>query len=127
MFKAIAMIKRKPGTTMEQLIHHYESKHAVLAMERVPNLKKYVRHYLHPYGNNVYGQDQEAPYDVITEIWFDDREDFEKAMAYLTEPETAAIIGEDEERVFDRSSIRFMTLEDHETEINYDFENKRYL
>ncbi len=38
-------------------------------------------------------------------------------MAYLTEPETAAIIGADEEQLFDKSSIRFMVMEDHETSL----------
>lgn len=117
MFKAFAMIKRKRGTTMEQLIAHYESSHAPLAVKSVPNLKKYVRHFIRPYGNDVYELDQELPYDVITEIWFDDREDFEKGMAYLIEPATAAAIAEDEERLFDRSSIRFVTVEDRESEL----------
>lgn len=117
MFKAFAMIKRKPGTTMEQLIAHYESSHAPLAIKSVPNLKKYVRHFIRPYGNDVYELAEELPYDVVTEIWFDDREDFERGMAYLIEPETAARIAEDEERLFDRSSIRFVTVEDHESEL----------
>ncbi len=117
MFKAFAMIKRKPGTTMEQLIQHYESSHAPLAIKSVPNLKKYVRHFIRPYGNDVYALDQELPYDVVTEIWFDDREDFEQGMAYLTEPATAALIAEDEERLFDQSSIRFVTVEDRESEL----------
>jgi len=111
------MIKRKPGTSMEELIRHYESSHAPLAVKSVPNLKKYVRHFIRPYGNDVYELEQELPYDVVTEIWFDDREDFELGMAYLTEPETAARIAEDEERLFDRSSIRFVTVEDHESDL----------
>ena len=117
MFKAVAMIKRKPGTTREDLIRHYEANHVPLAIKAVPNLKRYVRHYITPFGNDVYGVDQEPPYDVITEIWFDDEEDFLRGMASLTEPVTAAIIAEDEERVFDRSSIRFMTMVDYESDL----------
>lgn len=118
MFKAFALIKRKPGTTMEQLIRHYEASHAPLAVKSVPNLKKYVRHFIRPFGNDVYRLEEELPYDVVTEIWFDNREDFERGMAYLTEPETAAAIAEDEERLFDRSSIRFVTVEDFESELD---------
>jgi hypothetical protein len=121
MFKAFAMIKRKPGTTMEQLIAHYESSHAPLAVKSVPNLKKYVRHFIRPYGNDVYSLDNELPYDVVTEIWFDDREDFERGMAHLIEPETAVAIAEDEDRLFDRSSIRFVTVEDRETELGHGY------
>lgn len=123
MFKAYAMIKRKPGTTMEQLKAHYEGNHAPLAIKSVPNLKKYVRHYITSYGNDVYAED-DLPYDVITEIWFDDREDFEKGMAYLTEPATAAAISEDEKRLFDQSSIRFVTVEDAESELGKGYTSK---
>ncbi|GES36019.1 hypothetical protein RAJCM14343_1268 [Rhodococcus aetherivorans] len=33
-------------------------------------------------------------------------------MAQLTSPETAAVIGADEEKVFDRQSITFLTVDD---------------
>ena len=115
MFKAIVMIKRKPGMSMEEFIDYYEARHAPLGASKVPNMKRYVRHFIRPYGNAVYGQDAEPPYDVLTEIWFDDEADFARGMAMLTEPETAAIIGADEEKLFDKSSIRFMIMEDHET------------
>ena len=117
MFKAIVMIKRKPGMSMEDFIDYYETRHAPLGASKVPNMKRYVRHFIRPYGNAVYGRDAEPPYDVLTEIWFDDQADFERGMAYLTESETAAIIGADEEKLFDKSSIRFMIMEDHETEM----------
>lgn len=117
MFKVIILIKRKPGMSMEDFIAYYETSHAPLAVSKVPNLKRYVRHFLRPYGNDVYAADAEPTYDVATEIWFDDEADFQKGMAYLTEPETAAIIGADEEKLFDKSSIRFMIVEDHESDL----------
>jgi uncharacterized protein (TIGR02118 family) len=115
MFKVMVMIKRKPGMSMDEFIQYYETKHAPLGASKVPNLKRYVRHFIRPYGNAVYGADATPAYDVLTEIWFDDEADFQRGMAYLTEPETAAIIGADEEKLFDRASIRFMIMEDHET------------
>lgn len=118
MFKVMVMIKRKPGMSMEDFIAYYEDHHAPLGASKVPNLKRYVRHFIRPYGNEVYGADAEPPYDVLTEIWFDDEADFERGMAYLTEPGTAAIIGADEENLFDKASIRFMLMEDHETDLH---------
>lgn len=118
MFKVMVMIKRKPGMSMEDFIAYYENQHAPLGASKVPNLKRYVRHFIRPYGNDVYSADNESSYDVLTEIWFDDKADFERGMAYLTEPETAAIIGADEENLFDKSSIRFMLMEDHETDLD---------
>ncbi|MEQ8661552.1 MAG: EthD domain-containing protein [Gammaproteobacteria bacterium] len=117
MFKVMILIKRKPGMSMEEFIDYYETRHAPLGASKVPNLKRYVRHFVRPYGNAVYQADSDAPCDVLTELWFDDEADFERGMAYLTEPETAAIIAADEEQLFDRASIRFMIMEDHETEL----------
>ncbi len=115
MFKVMVMIKRKRGMSMQDFIQYYETKHAPLGASKVPNLKRYVRHFIRPFGNEIYGADNEPPYDVLTEIWFDDESDFKRGMAYLSDPETAAIIGADEEKLFERSSIRFMIMEDHET------------
>ena len=103
--------------SMADFINYYETKHAPLGYSKVPNLKRYVRHFIRPYGNDVYAADAEPDYDVLTEIWFDDEADFKRGMDYLTDPETAAIIGADEENLFERESIRFMLMEDHETEI----------
>jgi uncharacterized protein (TIGR02118 family) len=110
------MIKKKRGMSMEAFIDYYENHHAPLALSKIPNLRRYVRHYVRPYGNDVYAADSDHAYDVLTEIWFDNEAEFERGMAYLTEPETAAIIGADEENLFERSSIRFMLMEDCETE-----------
>ncbi len=118
MFKVMILIKRKPGMSKEDFIAYYENNHAPLGSSKAPNMKRYMRHFLHPYGNDVYAADPEPPYDVATEIWFDDEADFQRFMAYLTEPETARIIGEDEEKLFDKSSIRFLIMEDYETDMS---------
>ena len=117
MFKVMILIKRKPGMSKKDFIAYYENNHAPLGSSKVHNMKRYVRHFIRPYGNEVYGKDAEPPYDVLTELWFDDEADFERGMALLTEPETARIIGEDEENLFDKSTIRFMVMEDHETDM----------
>jgi uncharacterized protein (TIGR02118 family) len=116
MFKAAALLKRKKGMTMPEFIHHYETVHALLAVKGVPSLKKYVRHFLTSVGNDEYGV-SELPYDAITEIWFDDRADFERGMAELVAPATRAAITADEVNLFEKDLIRFVTFEDHESEL----------
>ena len=108
---------RKNGMSVKDFREYYESTHAPLGASKIPNLKRYVRHFISSYGNDIYAADEEPPYDVLTELWFDDEEDFNKGMAYLSEPETAAIIGADEEKLFDKSSIRFTIMEDFETDL----------
>jgi uncharacterized protein (TIGR02118 family) len=117
MIKVFVLIKRKSGMSMEDFIAYYESNHAVLAKKNVPNLKKYVRHYLHPFGNEVYSADDEPDVDVVTEVWFDDQKDFEQGMAYLTDEAIAKIIGDDEDILFEKATIRYHIVEDHETDM----------
>jgi uncharacterized protein (TIGR02118 family) len=115
MFKAVVLIKKKRGMPMEEFKRYYEEHHAPLRARSVPNLRRYIRRYLETYGSDPAVDDDAKPYDVLTEIWFDNREEFEKGMAYLAVPETAAVIARDEERIFERESIRLMTIEEQET------------
>jgi len=116
MFKAAALLKRKKGMSMPDFIKHYETVHALLAVKGVPSLKKYVRHFLTSVGNDEYGV-SELPYDAITEIWFDDRADFERGMAELVAPATRAAITADEVNLFEKDLIRFVTFEDRESDL----------
>lgn len=120
MFKAFVLLKRKDGMSVEDFRSYYETTHAKLGKDMLPNAKKYVRHYLNP----VVDEGGDLPYDVITEIWFDDRADFDAGMANISKPENARIIGEDEENLFDRSAIRFVTVEDAETELNHGYTSR---
>ena len=115
MFKAVVFIKRKEGMSMDDFIHYYETKHALLAPKLLPNLKRYVRHYITPCGNGPHAGN---PFDVFTEIWFDNESEFNKAMASAAEPQNAAMIAEIEEHLFDRSSIRMMTMIDYESALD---------
>jgi len=121
MFKTFVLLKRKDGMSVEDFRKYYETTHAKLGERMLPNAKKYVRHYLNPVGD---ASVDDLPYDAITEIWFDDRADFDAGMARISDPENARIIGEDEENLFDRSAIRFVTVEDAETELNKGYTSK---
>tara|TARA_R110002096_G_scaffold53317_4_gene138615 strand:+ start:2273 stop:2641 length:369 start_codon:yes stop_codon:yes gene_type:complete len=59
MFKIMILSKRKPGMSEQDLIAYYEGNHAPVASIKVPNMKRYVRHFLHCYGNDVYSTDPE--------------------------------------------------------------------
>ena len=78
-------------------------------------MKRCVRHFIRSYGNVVC--DAKPPYDVLTQRWFDGEADFKRGVDYLSNPETAAIIGADREKLVERSSIRCMLLEDHEIDM----------
>ncbi|VWX49953.1 EthD domain-containing protein [Novosphingobium sp. 9U] len=119
MFKTAVLIRKNPALTVAEFREHYETKHAPLAASLMPKLRRYTRHFATAYGNATYsGGDDHQDLDVITEMWFDSEADFQEAMAHLSQPEVAAVLGADEERVFDRSSIRIYLLEDSGDAIN---------
>lgn len=111
MFKAVIFIKRKPGMSFEDFVDYYENSHTKMA-KRVPNLRHYSRRFLKPFASGLHPGAVELPYDVVTELGFDDEAEFHKGIAYLNEPETAALIADDEENVFDRKSIIFATVDE---------------
>jgi uncharacterized protein (TIGR02118 family) len=116
MFKVIVLLKRKPGTTMEEFQRYYENNHAALITKNIPSIRKYVRNYLTPVGNEHYALDGESQFDCVSEALFDSEEEFMKGVAAILEPAKAREIMADEERFLDRSSIRWFTVTERETD-----------
>lgn len=116
MFKTVAMFKRKSGMSIEDFREYYESKHSQMA-RYVPQLRKYQRTYLEAFREPFTGVVVEPEFDVITEMWYDDRASFEESMAVIAEPGLKAKFEEDEERFFDRSKNRFMLAVEHASQL----------
>jgi len=131
MFKVIAMMKRKPGMSRREFRDYYETYHSPMGDIAMANAKRYVRRYLHPFsatnwgkdlqkamlsigGEDVLGQDN-AEFDVITEIWFADRSEFEKAFLAMGEPEFLTKALEDEAKFLDTGKSRMFTVEEVES------------
>lgn len=77
MFKSIAMIRRKEGTSLDEFIRHYEEVHVPLALRYFEGCFK---HYVRNYMMAVPGNDP-PPFDVISEFWVED----ENALARIAE------------------------------------------
>jgi hypothetical protein len=112
MFKTVCLLKRRSGMSFDDFKDYYETHHRKIGEKVLPKGVRYVRRYLHPVPNPVTGESSDLEFDVLTEMWFDTRDTFEKTMAALSEPDVAAEIAEDEEKLFDRSKIRFCTIEE---------------
>ena len=117
MFKSVFLLKRKPGTTMEEFKAYYETSHRKLGEKVLPTAERYFRRYLTPFSPDPGALAEEQEFDVITEVWFKDRATFEAAFARLGEPSTAQEIMEDESRFMDRGKIRLFTVEECESVI----------
>lgn len=114
MVKIVILIKKKPGLSREEFIHHYETSHAVIGKRLLGHLwVKYVRNYpkslmeYQPEDNNV-----DDSYDAVTEIWLKDEAAMEEMSRIINEPENNRIILEDEEKFQDRLQTRLLVVEE---------------
>ncbi|WP_184477628.1 EthD domain-containing protein [Rhizorhapis suberifaciens] len=123
MFKVMWLMKRKAGTSMQDLIDYYESTHSVLGAKlfKENNFRpvKYMRKYLHPMGDPMSegenSRETEPEYDVAMEMWFHSREDFDRLVEFASSEAVADMIIADERRFLDRERRAVFILEEHET------------
>jgi hypothetical protein len=112
MVKTIAFLKRKAGLSREAFIDYYETRHVPLILSIAPHICEYRRNFLIEAGAIVMPGAAALDFDVVTEIWYPDREAYTAAMAAFTLPANAERIARDEENVFDRSRTRFFEVEE---------------
>src|SRR5258706_6573594 len=94
---------------------YYENTHVRVCSRYAKNLSRYVRRYVTPLPNSVTGNAEELDFDVVTELWYQDRAMFEKVLEYAGRGVLPADVIADEERVFDRTRIRYASVVECET------------
>jgi len=109
-FKVLIFLKRRPGMSLEAFRDYYENVHAKLGEKYAVNLRRYLRRYVQPLPQAAIGAPAEMSFDVITELWFDDRAVFEQVAQFAPRGELPADVLADEERLFDRSQTRYATV-----------------
>ncbi len=114
-YKILLFMKRRPDITVEAFRDYYETRHVPLAMKNSAGLSRYIRRYIDPKPHPETGDPRELPFDVITELWFDDEAVFNGTLRYLTTKIMPAEIVEDEKQLFDRSSFRIATVVERES------------
>ena len=112
MFKLVALIKRKRGTTAEFFREYYETRHVPLASKSLEGLAiDYHRNYVETsfgyFGKDADGSD-EQPYDCVTEVLLPDQAAVDGLLARMSDPALNAKIVADEENFIDRDSLRIM-------------------
>jgi uncharacterized protein (TIGR02118 family) len=119
MLKVLLLLKRRPGLTLSEFIEHYEKVHVPLAEKHARGLLRYERHYLHPSPTDIHGNEVGEPeYDVLTELWYESREAFQKSHGGMSRnPERIAEIIADEEKLFDRAKSRLAFVEDRVSDL----------
>ncbi len=104
-YKLLIFLKRRPGMSRAAFRDYYENRHVPLILKYGTSASRYVRRYIETMPDPVTGQPQELDFDVITELSFGDRENFENVLAHAGKGVLPADIIADEEQVFDRSEV----------------------
>ncbi len=115
-YKMLIFLKRRPGMSLEAFRDYYEGVHARLGEKYALGARRYFRRYVQPAPSLVKGANEELEFDVITELWFDDRAVFEKVIEGASRGAVPADVLEDEERLFDRSKSRFAAVIEYESD-----------
>jgi hypothetical protein len=115
--KIVILMKKKPGMSREDFIHHYETVHAVEFGKKLLGhlFTRYVRNY--PKGLVEYQPEDpslEGNYDAVTEIWVKDDTALAEMQRIINLPENNKRILEDEEKFQDRLQTRLLIVEEIE-------------
>ncbi len=79
-YKVLIFLKRRPGMTVEAFRTYYEEVHATLCAKYATGTRRYLRRYVEPLPQPLTGASEEMDFDVITELWFDDRAIFDTVL-----------------------------------------------
>lgn len=109
----------RPEISPEAFREYYETVHARIGEEIASKVGvcRYFRRYVDRLSPAGAADVHAFPYDVITEVWFDNREDFERAVSSVPQGELPDGVASDEERFLDRAKTRFITVEECESDL----------
>lgn len=116
-YKIMLFMKRRPGMSVEAFRDYYENSHAPLCAKTSSGVSRYIRRYIDPLSHPETGPIDELPFDVITELWFEDEAVFRATVNYITTTVMPDEIIEDEKNLFDRTSFRIATVVERESDL----------
>jgi uncharacterized protein (TIGR02118 family) len=119
MMKLIALLKRRPGMTLEDFRNYYESTHSKFADAlKGGKAVRYVRRYFKPIPHPLGGKVAEPEFDAMNEMWFEDEAQFQRAMEIFSDPALAKSIAQDEPNLFDVAKIRHYIVDEVDSDLS---------
>lgn len=120
MMKILCFLKRRPGMSRAEFRTYYENNHAPLIEKLMPFYSDYRRNFIAEVQDYETGHldnkiEAELPFDVVTELTFDSRENYDKLVAALSDPKIGDIITKDEENFMDRSKMSVYIVDEFVT------------
>ena len=117
-FKILMFLKRRPGMSVEAFRDYYENRHVKLCEKYTSGVQRYMRRFLDPLPDPATGITEELPFDVITELWFEDEAVFQATVRYISTSAMPAEVIVDEENLFDRTKSRVATAIECESRLS---------
>ena len=118
MHKILLFMKRRPGMSVEAFRDYYENSHAPLCAKYSSGMDRYIRRYIDPQPHPETGAFDDPPFDVITELWFENEKVFKATLRYITTTVMSDEIVADEKNLFDRASFRIATVVERESDLS---------
>jgi hypothetical protein len=120
MFKLIITVRKKAGLTVDEFSNYYKTRHLPFLGMTLPhtdrgpklmrlNIVKRDDPFLKVVGDER--ADSNPPFDCITEIGFESREDAQAAMQTFFDPKYLDKVKQDERNFVDLQSIRYYVVE----------------
>jgi uncharacterized protein (TIGR02118 family) len=113
MIKLVALIKRRPGWTLEAFLTYYEQQHVPLFARAIPaEVADAIRYYAQNHPVRLGAGTAGPPYDCVTEFGFDDLDGLRKWTSWYLGPE-GKVLRDDEERFMDTDQRIVIVTEEH--------------
>jgi hypothetical protein len=112
LIKIVALLKRRPGLTLEEFLRYYEHEHAPLFARSIPSeVAEAIVHYVQNHAVRL-GSGEPA-WDCVTEIGFDDLDGMRLWSAWYLGDE-GKVLRDDEERFMDTAARVVIVTEEHD-------------
>jgi uncharacterized protein (TIGR02118 family) len=105
--KLFGLMTRKPGMTKEEFSRYWENVHAPLAVRLMPGVRRYTQ----TDGLKLATGD-EAQFDGLSEMWFDDWDSMRRAVDFLSTTEDGRVLMSDMENFLDMSRSFVMHVDE---------------
>src|SRR3546814_7456687 len=109
MVKLVALLKAKEGLSQEEFENYDEKYHVPLVLKHLPQIAHYRRNYVVPdtlLRTQHMSSDAPPPeFNVITDAWFEDMEDYYTMAATTSDPAIAKVISDDVDTFLDRDAM----------------------
>ncbi len=111
MIKHFFLITKKPEVSAEEFRNYYEARHVPLIKRLLPMFAHYQRHYWKPSESRIDATQTEPDFDVITEIHFASRNDYDAFLQAVSDPDILAEIRADEANFLISDATRSLRID----------------